>query len=175
MIKETTLPKESLLHNYFLKTDYEDSFMTSINPKAHLPIDNVIKAFLTSAPSWVVTLMRVRDQIAKVLNLKTHAEGDYVKTLARSSFEVGEKFGLFELTNKTKNEAILGTNDSHLNFWVSLYVNQELGQSKELYISTVVQINNKMGWLYFKTINQFHKLVVRSFLKKMKTNIDENF
>lgn len=175
MIKETTLPKDSLLHHYFSKTDYEDSFMTSINPKADITVDHLIKAFLTSAPAWVVTLMKIRDKIAKGLNLKIHDEGDPANTLSRTSFEVGEKFGLFELTNKTKNEAILGTDDSHLNFRVSLYVNQELGQSKELYISTVVQINNKLGWLYFKTIDQFHKLVVKSFLKKMKTNIDNNF
>ena len=175
MVKETTLPKESLLHNYFSKTDYEDSFMTSINSKRHLPIDNVIKAFLTSAPTWVITLMKVRDKIAKVLKLKTHSGADPAITLAQSSFEVGEKFGLFELTDKTQHEAILGTDDSHLNFRVSLLVNQELGQPNELYISTIVRINNKMGWVYFNTIDQFHKLVVKSFLKKMRENLEKNF
>lgn len=175
MIRKTELPRESILNNYFSEIDYLDSFMSKVNPVGVLTIDDVIKTFLTSAPSWVISLMKVRDKLAKALKLKTHSDGDPSVIFSKTKFNVGEKYGLFEITEKKENEAILGTDDSHLNFRVSLYINKTEGSSKELYISTIVKINNKKGWIYFNTIDQFHRAVVKSFLKKMSNNINKNF
>ncbi len=64
----------------------------------------------------------------------------------QSDFAVGERFGLFKVLDKKEKEIILGEDDKHLDFKVSLlYVQPE----NKIYISTGVQYHNFFGRLYF--------------------------
>ena len=81
--------------------------------------------------------------------------------------EKGEKFGLFQVFDRTAHEVILGEDDSHLNFRVSLYIEQQTNDltKKKLVISTVVVFNNWFGRFYFFPVQPFHHRIVPSMLK----------
>jgi hypothetical protein len=168
-IIQTKLPINSVLNTAFKTYDYVDSFrgeITTLNPKIE-PIDVGI-AFFSSAPKWVSQLMVFRNKIVRIFGLKTAGNVlNPAEQLRNFKCEPGEQLGLFKVFSKTENEVILGENDKHLNFRVSLYFEKpETADSKTgLTISTIVEFNNWFGRLYFLPVRPFHRLIVPSMLR----------
>ena len=69
---------------------------------------------------------------------------------------------MFQVFDKNENELILGEDDKHLNFRISLFIDH---QSKEIIITTTVIYNNWFGKLYFLPVKPFHRFIVPSMLK----------
>jgi hypothetical protein len=99
-------------------------------------------------------LFTLRNKIARVFGLKTPDKiADRASQLKNFRCEQGDQLGLFKIFNKTNNEIILGEDDKHLNFRVSLFLDHELNNThkKSLTISTTVRFNNGFGRLYLFT------------------------
>lgn len=81
--------------------------------------------------------------------------------------EPGEQLGLFRVIARTENEVVLGEDDKHLDFRVSLQLEKSKLNNieKELTISTLVKFHNRMGRLYFIPVKPFHRFIVPSMLK----------
>ncbi|WP_228390859.1 DUF2867 domain-containing protein [Chryseobacterium contaminans] len=92
----------------------------------------------------------------------------------QNSREVGERYGLFKVFNKTNNEIVMGENDKHLDFRISLLFDKNQGGQDEnsLTISTTVKFHNWLGVLYFLPVRPFHKLIVPSMLKNIINNLE---
>ena len=75
----------------------------------------------------------------------------------------------------TENEVILGEDDKHLNFRVSLILNPKgkKTENKDLIVSTTVEFNNWFGRLYFLPVRPFHKLIVPTILKGMIRDLEK--
>lgn len=166
---KTSLPPQSILAIHANKYDYVDSFQGFINDdKNELTSADVGKAFFTSGPKWVGKLFVVRNKIVSVFGLKTSGNiGDRQQQLDNFNCEKGDRLGLFKVFDRTENEVILGEDDKHLNFRISLFLNKaQIGSStRALTISTTVEFNNWMGRLYFLPVRPFHKLIVPSMLR----------
>ncbi len=166
---KTALPKNSVLNAGNKKYDYVDSYrdiLVDKEDKFH-PAD-VGKAFFSSGPKWVERLFTLRNKIVSVFGLKTSGNVDNrQEQLDNFKCEKGEQLGLFKVFDRTENEVVLGEDDKHLNFRVSLFVLQNTGnpQKKDLTISTTVEFNNWFGRLYFLPVRPFHKLIVPVMLK----------
>jgi hypothetical protein len=100
---------------------------------------------------------------------------DRDKILENFKGEKGEQIGLFKVFEKTEDEIILGEDDKHLNFRVSLFIDSqnENKTDKNLIISTTVKFNNWFGRLYFIPVRPFHKLIVPTMLKGIIKNIEQ--
>ncbi|MDD4992804.1 MAG: DUF2867 domain-containing protein [Paludibacter sp.] len=126
------------------------------------------KAFFSSGPRWIDKLFILRNKIVAAFGLKT-SENETSRQNQVDNFncEPGEHLGLFTVFNKTENEVILGANDKHLNFRVSLFLdNTKSGtEQRNLTISTTVEFNNWFGRLYFLPVRTFHRLIVPTILK----------
>ncbi len=110
----------------------------------------------------------LRNKIASIFGLKTPGEiDDRQQKLDNFKCEPGEQLGLFKVFNKTDNEVVLGEDDKHLNFRVSLLLNKHKIDltKKEIIISTTVEFNNWFGRLYFLPVRPFHKIIVPTMLK----------
>ncbi|HEY9262890.1 DUF2867 domain-containing protein [Chitinophaga sp.] len=59
----------------------------------------------------------------------------------------------------TEKELILGENDKHLDFRVSLYLQQQPA-AQQLLCTTTVHYNNRWGKRYFFFVKPFHRLIV---------------
>ncbi len=168
-IIKTKLPENSILNSNHKKYDYIDSFQGILLDceNKFKPLD-IGKAFFTSGPKWVVKLFNLRNKIVSVFGLKTSGNVvDRQQQLDNFKCEPGEQLGLFKVFIKTDNEVIIGEDDKHLNFRVSLFLdNSKTDKSiKDLTISTTVEFNNWFGRLYFLPVRPFHKFIVPTILK----------
>ena len=176
-IHKTELPKSSILNVNPEKYDYLDSYKgTLIDKDNKISSTDIAKAFFTSAPKWVGILFILRNKIVSVFGLKTGKKvNDSQQQLENFKFEPNERIGLFKVFSKTKNEVIIGEDDKHLNFRISLLtesLNTEQTK-KEITISTTVAFNNWLGKLYFFPVRPFHKLIVPRMLKSIIKELDK--
>ena len=175
-ILKTDLPKASLLHTPPHPYHYVDSYQGILND-----VDNTItsvdvgKAFFSSGPKWVEKLFALRNNIVAGLGLKTAGDmSEREQKLANFKCEPNEQMGLFKVFAKTAHEVILGEDDKHLNFRVSLLLQPIDNDTtkKALTISTTVVFHNGLGRLYFLPVRPFHKLIVPTMLKGMLTTLE---
>jgi hypothetical protein len=170
-INRSTLPDNSLLFRTRNKYDYVDSFQgLIIDKKNKLNSTDIGKAFFSSAPKWIGKLFGLRNKIVALFGLKTSDSITNRKKIPDNfKCEKGDRIGLFKIFDKTNNEIILGEDDKHLNFRVSLFVDKtsENEIEKHITISTLVVFNNWLGRLYFLPVRPFHKLIVPAMLRAM--------
>ncbi len=168
-IIETTLPNHSLLNSSGNTFDYVDSFQASLYDHGNkFTSTDIGRAFFSSGPKWVERLFALRNKMVSIFGLKT--SGDITKRerhLQNFKCEPGEHMGLFKVFAKTENEVILGEDDKHLNFRVSLFLAPHASgtKNKDITLTTTVEFNNWFGKLYFLPVRPFHKLIVPTMLK----------
>jgi hypothetical protein len=168
-IIKTTLPNNSILNTSHKEYDYVDSFQGVLNDiENKISSVDIGKAFFSSGPKWVGKLFNLRNKIVSVFGLKTSGNvADRQQQLDNFKCEPGEQLGLFKVFNRTDNEVIMGEDDKHLNFRVSLFLDKSKTDKskKDLIISTTVEFNNWFGRLYFLPVRPFHKFIVPTMLK----------
>jgi hypothetical protein len=174
-IIKAAIPSRSVLNhqNY----DYSDCYDAElVELKNTITINDVTKAFFSSAPKQVHFLFELRNKIVSLFGLKTPSKvNNRQEILNNSKFEVGNRFGLFTVFQKTENEIILGENDKHLDFRISLSLQKPIENSdsnKKVTIVTTVFYHNWFGRLYFLPVKPIHKLIVPAMLKGIIKNLE---
>ena len=177
IITKTEIPENSLLNTHNMTYDYIDSFQGQFVDKFQkIEITQIGKSFFSSGPKWIDKLFTFRNNLVGLFGLKTSGKiSDRQKMLDNFKGEKGERIGLFKVFDKTDDEIILGEDDKHLNFRVSLFIDKqnENKTDKKLIISTTVKFNNWFGRLYFLPVRPFHKLIVPTILKGIIKNIEK--
>jgi hypothetical protein len=174
MIQKSDIPNTSLVKQEFIIINYQDCLTAEVNPNKEINVTDVARVFFNSAPNWVVNLMQLRDKIANSIGLKTDQQRKKdIERLKTSTFEVGEKFGLFEILTRQENEVIMGTDDKHLNFRVSIYLEGKQNKQYQVFLTTVVQINNSLGKVYFFFVKPFHKLIIKTFIRRIQKSLNK--
>lgn len=157
--------------------DYIDSFQGQFYDKfQNIRILEIGKSFFSSEPKWINKLFAFRNKLVGIFGLKTSGKTtDRQKILNDFKCEKGEQIGLFKVFEKTTEEIILGEDDKHLNFRISLFIDKQNESKNEnkLIISTTVKFNNWFGRLYFLPVRPFHKLIVPAMLKEIIKNIEQ--
>jgi hypothetical protein len=147
--KYSTAPENSIITAGFGKIDYCDSYRitqsTSDSPEQ-------IAEQLFKLPKWVIGLMILRNGLVRPFGLKTEKEP--------------ESATLFPVIDRNDNEMVAGMNDRHLNFRVSILLDSE---HSFIFVTTVVHYNNRWGKVYFLFIKPFHKIIVKSLIKRQIT------
>ncbi|MEZ5779292.1 MAG: DUF2867 domain-containing protein [Paracoccaceae bacterium] len=136
-VERSDLPSQSLLHDYVQPGDYLDSYSCA----STLDVDRVAERAM-AFPGWVMLLLGLRNLLVAPLGLTGRPKGGRV--------------GIFPLDQRSANELILGFNDRHLDFRVSVLVD-----GRRVYGSTWVHPHNFSGRAYFATIKPFHILIMR--------------
>lgn len=137
-------PQNSLINKDMDKIDYFDSY--SIRKETNYSVNEITTKIL-SLPNWIKILLQIRLYLI-------------VKPFGLSSGKQEVPI-LYE----NENEIVIGENDKHLYYRVSIY--KKSGQHPEIYLTTNVMFNSNWGKVYFAFIKPFHKLVVKSMLKKI--------
>ncbi|SDI86090.1 DUF2867 domain-containing protein [Chryseobacterium jejuense] len=169
-IKKIEFPAKSILSQGKEKFDYADSFTGGlVGNGQNFDMTQVGKAFFTSGPKWGSKMFAFRNKMVGLFGLKTGAETDPMKEVDHFTLEIGDRVGLFKVFNKTSNEIVIGEDDKHLDFRVSLLFDKNQGGQDEnsLTISTTVKFHNWLGILYFLPVRPFHKLIVPAMLKNI--------
>jgi hypothetical protein len=157
------IPKQSRVLQLFSRTYLADAY------EAHLPEGAIhdpqalARFIFGNQPSWVSKLMRMRDLIAARFGLKT---------ANRLRTSPDKRIGIFKVYETHPTEVILGEDDAHLDFRVSVLVRSKLlagSGASFVVVSTVVHCHNLLGRCYIFFIAPFHRLVVKAGLRRAAT------
>ncbi len=174
-ITKAQFPAESLLLADGTTYDYADSFRGIFTDKTNqVNAAAAGKAFFTSAPDWIGKLFELRNKMVAAFGLKTSGSPqNRQELLDKFNCEPGEQLGLFKVFARTENEVILGEDDKHLNFRISLFLHRTGPTQKALTISTTVQFNHWSGRLYFLPVRPFHRAIVPAMLKSLIRELEK--
>jgi len=149
-VRLKAIPGGSVVTEGFGRVDYADSY--AISASTDHSAKQIAEAFFDT-PRWVDSLMWLRDRIVRVFGLKTGKD---------LSDENGEK-RLFTTISETQDEIVMGESDRHLDFRVSVMIDRQGGC---IITTTIVHFNNFWGKLYFLPVRPFHKVIVKSLMKR---------
>jgi len=151
ILKLNVIPTNSLVLNGFEKIDYHDTYQ--IQKKTKKNAEEISKEIM-QMPKWVSLLFKLRNRIVGVFGLKTDKNTEKSKTV-------------FALIENNENEIVMGEVDKHLDFRFSV-----LKDNTENTISliTVVRFNNIWGNIYFFPVKPFHKIILKTSLKRYLKN-----
>jgi hypothetical protein len=162
-VQKVDLPTEALVAQAFPRIDYADAYAVRLPAGVPNDLDTIVRAALGTAPRWVALLMRLRDRIVGPIGLKT-AGRSARRDLGHSTLQVGDSLGIFRVFDRSVDELLLGEDDRHLDFRVSVLVRND-GSADWAIVSTVVRFNSWLGRAYFLPVRQFHKLIVPAMLR----------
>src|SRR5262252_5602281 len=105
------------------------------------------KHFWLSTTRWVQHLFTIRNKMVGILGLKVSRNVDRNELVKNFNCDKGEQIGLFKVFGKSADEIILGEDDKHLNFRVSLFLERPQIDKRQarLTVSTAVLFNNWFG------------------------------
>ena len=115
------------------------------------------RILLGSQPGWALKLMVLRDVIVARFGIRTAKQME-----ARP----GTRIGIFRIFAVSDDEIIVGEDDSHLDFRLSVLRNRDAGPHGSITMSSVVHCHNWVGRAYILLIRPFHKLIVRRSLAR---------
>ncbi|MFR0836291.1 MAG: DUF2867 domain-containing protein [Barnesiella sp.] len=136
--------KESLIEKY-LPADYSDRFTRRIKTGKKIEPGDLLTGMFGMTPGWVNVLMKIRNMIVKPFGIKSGNLGtEFSKTV----------------NEQNDDEVVIGMDDKHLEFHVSVGVFAVEKNEQEITVTTVVKYHNTLGRLYFFMVFPFHKIIV---------------
>jgi len=148
-------------HQLLPRVDYLDAYPLPL-PRL-LSATEVAQTIFRQGPAWVGVLMRLRNAVVRPLGL--HTVAGRATAPGSAQLRSGDFVGPFQVFEVQPQEIVLGLDDRHLDFRVSVRVEAEAVASTA-WLSTAVQFHNGFGRFYFALIRPFHGLVVRALLRR---------
>ncbi len=166
MSRSDTLPPESWLHGYARPQDFMDCFSVALTDTWALnaaSMAEIADLLVSVEVPGADQLVQLRNLIVKPLGLKTSDEVDAEPPATKGGApEIGDRIGFFKIYSISPNEIILGEDDVHQDFRVSLY--RQVEAPSKLYAATCCQRHNLFGYAYLAAILPFHKMIVKGML-----------
>jgi len=155
------LPPESRVVDRYPRTDLADAFAVDL-PEGTISDPEALARFvLAQQPGWVAALMKLRDLLVAGFGLKTAAQ------LQAATGAGTRRIHIFRIYETHAREIVLGEDDRHLDFRLSLLYRPQAGsRAAQLVLSTVVHCHNRLGRNYLRLIAPFHRQVVQASLRR---------
>ena len=163
LVKPVALPTQSAVATVYESMDLADAFAIQLPFGTSSDPDILWRFLIAQQPSWIGWLTSVRDAIVACIGLKT------AKHLATLSSEASaDRIGIFKVYGKSETEIVLGEDDKHLDFRLSVLRTPDLSSTRggQLTVSTVVHCHNLLGRAYILAIAPFHRQVVKASLRR---------
>jgi hypothetical protein len=162
-VQKVPIPANSFVAGVFSRVDYGDAYRVKLPSAGPCNIDTIARAIFSTAPRWVALLLRLRDRLVGLIGLKTAPRNAPID-LAHASLQPGESVGLFKVYQRSEDEILMGEDDRHLDFRVSVLLQVQHDQRWAV-ITTVVQFNNWLGRAYFLPVRPLHRLIVPAMMR----------
>jgi hypothetical protein len=145
----------TLPHLDLPEADWADSYGVRVERSDLDPLD-VARDLLGRAPRWGAVLLKIRNRIVGLFGLKS----------AELELTGQDRVGGFPVIAHDDRHVLLGFNDKHLDFRIVVAIEAEGAQYQHVSLTTLVQRHNLFGRVYILVITPFHKLIVKTFLKR---------
>ena len=154
------MPDNSVLAPLYAGADLLDAFAIRLPAGASDDVEVLARAALERQAWWIRALTRVRDVVMATVAVKSsRARGRYPP--AR-----GAGGGVFPVVGRSGAGVIVGADDWHLDFRVTIQLRADAANGRELVAATVVHCHNRLGRIYLKTIAPFHRVIVPASLEQ---------
>lgn len=156
LITSVPVPSRSGITHLYKSMNLADAFAIRLPAGTSSNPDLLARFIFSHQPSWIGWLIKVRDTIVACFGLKT----------AKHLASLANRIGIFKVYSTNQTEIVLGEDDKHLDFRISVLCSGEAEPegSRQLVFSTVVQCHNRLGRAYIFVIAPFHRLVVKASL-----------
>lgn len=163
VVTQVLIPEDSVIRSIYQSVDLSDAYSIALPPGTSTDPEQLARHVFAHQAFWVNSLMTVRDVAVSGFGLKT---SKHLKSLNREAAK--DRVGIFGIYSKRDHEIILGEDDKHLDFRLSVYLvaHGETTAGNRLVLSTVVHCHNLLGRAYIVAIEQFHRLIVKSSLRQ---------
>ncbi len=160
--RRVALPEGSRLAPRYGGADLADAYAIGLPSGAGRDVETISRLVLGQSPRWLRSLMRLRDVLVTPLGIRTSRQ-----LRAASEVEGARHIGLFRILSVDLDELIVGQDDKHLGFHVSVLIRpSETEAVDEVVATTVVDCHNLLGRTYLLVISSFHRLIVRANLQR---------
>lgn len=158
-------PKECLLQPVYGQASYQDCYVENLSSDDFDgPVDLFLK-MMHPMPWWVRSLMGVRNFIVRFFGLQTGSGMNEI-VLNPDHYRVGSHIDFFKITNLSEYEVVVSADDRHLTSSFSLLIREE-GGGHQIYMTSVVHTQEKLGDVYMFVIAPFHRFIVSYLLKRL--------
>jgi hypothetical protein len=152
------LPATSRLSRSYDKADFADAFSVDLPTTACNDAESLARYIFAGQPKWIAMLLGVRDIAVWPFGLKRALDLKVAK---------GDRLSIFRVFERHEDEIILGEDDTHLDFRMSVLVQPASeDRPQRLIVTTLVFYNRLLGRAYLGVIAPFHRLVVRASLDR---------
>lgn len=161
VVRAVALPPGASIAALYPGSNLADAYAVDL-PTARareLDMESLARQLLGSQPGWARKLMVVRDAIVARFGIRTAKQME-----ARP----GKRIGIFRIFAVSDDEIIVGEDDSHLDFRISVLRQRDTGQEQfgSVTVASVVHCHNWVGRAYILLIRPFHKLIVQRSLAR---------
>lgn len=156
----TIVPFRSALNGMQPRADYWDAYEVEVDPPPATALDGYL-AFARGTPTWIDSLMTLRNRIVRLLGLKDVGQLAGVPHTGERKRGPGDRVGIFTIRSLRDEEAVLEIIDSHLDVVVSVML-----EGQRLTLTTMVFEHNWIGRLYMLPVAPMHRIVVRAILAR---------
>jgi len=163
LVEQVALHPQSAVVSAFESVNLADAFSIQLPSDASVNPDVLARFIFSVQPYWIAALTNVRDAIVAGFGLKT------ARQLATLSGDVtARRIGIFKVYGTSDTEIVLGEDDKHLDFRVSILCTpgSPPNVGNQLTLSTVVHCHNLLGRTYLWVIAPFHRQVVKATLRR---------
>jgi hypothetical protein len=157
-VRRTTSPAESVIAGWYENASLLDSYSIDLSLSKQHSMRELANRTVGDPPGWVKALLAMRDAMVTPFGVKT--SGD-----VRASRANNERVDFFPVQWESKDEIVLGEDDRHLDFRLSL-LRRNSPTGTQLIATTVVHSHNAFGLTYLNVIRPFHHLVIRTTLAR---------
>lgn len=145
----------TLPHRDLPGADWADSYSVRLE-RSDLEPMAVASELMGRAPRWVAALLKIRNVIVGFVGLKS----------AELELTGQDRIGGFPVLAHDDRHVLLGFNDKHLDFRIIVAVEPEGSGHQHVSLTTLVQRHNLFGRIYILFVTPFHRLIVKTFLKR---------
>jgi hypothetical protein len=137
---------------------FADAFAVMI-PRGGIDAREVAALAFSKLPDWAGWLLKIRNAAMRPFGLKTEEIGQGLPVLRENAEQV-----------------VVGLNDDHLDFRTQFRTDTiRLGADGPdlclITLTTVVRAHNRLGRAYLAIVMPFHRLIVRSLLKRIAVKL----
>jgi hypothetical protein len=159
----TDIPRQSLLDAKAVATAYfSDSYCIPLR-SGDMAMSALFFGIFGHHPAWMKALLIVRNRIAALCGLDVPSDAAILRPVPKVHYRVGEPIGPWPIFNMAENELIVGRDNKHLDFRLSI-LRETIGQRAVATVSTICNVHNIYGRLYLRLIIPFHKFGLRRLL-----------
>ncbi|WP_456776534.1 DUF2867 domain-containing protein [Bradyrhizobium sp. USDA 4369] len=149
-----------------LRCDYCESIPVTLS-RPDLSVVDAFFAIFGHRPGWMKAILICRNMLAAPFGLEVSRSRDILSVERQPIYSAGDSMLGWTVFVHTQDELIVGRDNAHLDFRVSLLREDPNAQARMM-VSTVCDAHNPFGVIYLKTVLPFHKRGFRWLIKRAR-------